>query len=165
LQDRKATPNQTSTIPNWAIRLLVEARVGHLACSTKDGRPLVIPVCFTFHEAAIFSAIDEKPKRAPPFALRRISNITENPKVCFTVDQYSENWRRLQYVLVDGLATVLSGGKEFTRVISRLRRKYKQYRSMKLESRPIIKIKPTHIVAWTAKGIRSPGTLKPKAYH
>jgi PPOX class probable F420-dependent enzyme len=138
--------------------------VGHLACSTKGGKPLVVPICFAFDGSKIYTAIDEKPKSTEPFSLRRVSNIIQNPNVCLIVDEYSEDWRKLQYVLVDGTAAVLNKGREFEGAISLLRKKYQQYHTMKLETRPIIQIKPNRIVAWSSKTLKLSKTLKPKRY-
>jgi PPOX class probable F420-dependent enzyme len=122
-----------------------------MACSTKDGKPLVVPICFTFDGSSIYSAIDEKPKSTDPFSLRRVLNIIQNPNVSLIVDEYSEDWRRLQYVLVNGTAAVLTEGREFDVAVILLRKKYRQYHMMKLEIRPIIEIKPNRIVAWRAQ--------------
>jgi len=149
--------------PKWALESLAEARVGHLACSTKDGKPLVIPICFVFDGAMVYSSIDEKPKRARPHALRRVSNIIENPNVCFIVDDYAEDWHRLAYVLVIGSAAITERGKVFRHAIALLRKKYRQYRVMKLETRPLIKIKPIRVIAW--KPLKISRTVKPKEYH
>jgi len=134
----------------WVRNLLTKARVGHLATSTKEGRPLVVPICFAFDGIAIYSVIDEKPKRVNPRAMRRVLNIVENPNVCFVVDQYSEDWRKLRYVIVRGKAAILTKGKEHSTALLLLRKKYQQYHSMNLDDRPIIKIRPTHIIAWNA---------------
>jgi PPOX class probable F420-dependent enzyme len=158
LQDENHSPPE---IPKWAYDSLAGARVGHLACSTKDGRPLVIPICFAFNGSTIYSAIDEKPKHARPFGLRRITNIVENPKVCFIVDKYSEDWRTLQYVLVEGTAAVLTEGNEFEAALSMLRKKYDQYLPMKLETRPLIKISVGRVITWRASQQKSEG-IKPK---
>jgi len=148
--------------PAWALHSLVKARVGHLACSTKYGIPLNVPICFAFDGSRIYSSIDEKPKKAAPLALRRVSNIKENSNVCLTVDKYSEDWRKLQYVLVLGRAKVNQQGKKFPEAIALLRKKYRQYNSMKLEMRPLITIQPVRIVAW--KPLTTPRTVKPKEY-
>jgi PPOX class probable F420-dependent enzyme len=160
LQDKEH--NLTAQPPAWALRSLFRARVGHLACSTRDGKPLLIPICFAFDGSMVYSSIDEKPKRVRPLALRRVSNIIENPNVCFIVDEYAEDWRKLQYVLIVGHAAVIKQGKKFTEAIALLRKKYKQYNSMKLENRPLIKIKPFRIIAW--KPTRLSRTVKPKEY-
>lgn len=136
----------------WARKLLVESRLAHLATSTNRGKPHVVPVCYVYDGASIYSAIDEKPKRASPNRLRRILNILENPQVSFLVDQYGEDWSELRYVIVRGSAGIVREGEEHRGAVALLRNKYPQYRSMKLEGRPIIKIEPDSIVAWSASG-------------
>jgi PPOX class probable F420-dependent enzyme len=114
---------------------------------------------------AIYSAIDQKPKRMKPFALRRVRNIVENQNVCLTVDEYDEDWRKLRYVIVQAKATLLTRGREHRAALSLLREKYRQYHYMELESRPIIKIKPLRITAWkTTVSSPSSRTVKPKEY-
>ena len=140
----------TLTSPAWALKSLAKARVGHLATSTRKGKPLVVPICFALGARAIYSAIDQKPKRMKPLALRRVRNIVENQSVCLTVDDYEEDWKKLRYVIVLAKATLLTRGRERRTALSLLRGKYRQYRTMELESRPIIKIKPRRIIAWQA---------------
>jgi PPOX class probable F420-dependent enzyme len=114
---------------------------------------------------AIYSAIDQKPKRIKPLALRRVRNIVENQNVCLTVDDYDEDWRKLRYVIVQAKATLLTRGSEHRAALSLLREKYRQYRHMELESRPIIKIKPVRIITWKATpSSPSSKTVKPKEY-
>ena len=132
--------------PKWALELLEKRRVGHLACASTDGKPLVVPICYVFNKAGIYSAIDEKPKRTSPRRLRRFKNIIENSKVSFVVDRYSEDWRKLQYVIVDGSARIITRGIEFRAAVRDLRRKYKKYSEMRIEHRPIIKIEPFNVV-------------------
>ena len=132
----------------WAQELLREARIAHLATSTRSGVPHVVPICYAFHGSAIYSPIDEKPKRNPPQRLRRVRNILTNPHVCLVVDHYSEDWSELSYVLVRGLAELVPDGHEHAAAITLLRQKYSQYRSMQLERRPIIKIRITKVISW-----------------
>ena len=130
--------------------MLREARVGRLATAGAEGQPHVIPVCFVFDGRSIYSPIDEKPKRSSPRGLRRIRNIEANPRVALVVDHYTEDWRQLRYVLVTGSAELLEAGTEHARAIALLREKYPQYRPMRLEERPVIKITPGRVVAWEA---------------
>ncbi|MGD0423627.1 MAG: TIGR03668 family PPOX class F420-dependent oxidoreductase [Candidatus Bathyarchaeia archaeon] len=132
----------------WTLRLLRESRVGHLATCNLSLRPHVIPICFVFHNDAIYSAIDEKPKRRKPPGLRRIINIEANPNVCMIIDQYDENWRKLRFFIIHGKAKLIWLGEEHEQAINQLRRKYPQYRSMNLQSRPVIKIIPRRTVSW-----------------
>jgi PPOX class probable F420-dependent enzyme len=132
--------------------MLRRARVARLATADERGRPHVIPVCFVFDGRAIYSAIDEKPKRVSPRALRRIRNIEVNPHVALVVDEYTDDWRRLWYVLVRGTADIIGpGGREHAMAIARLRRKYPQYRTMRLEDLPVLRITPDRIVRWSAQ--------------
>jgi PPOX class probable F420-dependent enzyme len=137
----------------WIKEFLRQARVGHLATSTKDGTPHVVPICYAFDSKAIYSAIDEKPKQVTPAKLRRVKNIIKNSNVALIVDLYSEDWRELQYVLVQGVAQIVQGGKEHEYAISLLRQKYPQYHSMNLEDRPMLRINPSRIMGWKAKGL------------
>ena len=136
--------------------MLREARVGRLATAGAEGQPHVIPVCFVFDGRSIYSPIDEKPKRSSPHRLRRIRNIEANPRVALVVDHYEEDWRQLRYVLVMGSARLLETGTEHARAIALLRQKYPQYRPMRLEERPVIKIMPAHVIAWEAGSARLP---------
>ena len=132
----------------WTVKLLHESRIGHMATSTKDGRPHTVPICYVFNGKTIYSSIDEKPKRVSSGRLRRARNITQNPRVCLVVDTYSEDWKKLRYVIVHGLATIISGGNEHKRAIALLRRKYRQYRKMHIEEHPVIRICPVRIIGW-----------------
>ncbi len=141
------------SVKGWAQKLLVESRLAHLATVSKHGSPHVVPICYAYDGSAFYSSIDEKPKRSEPSGLRRVLNIAENPHVSMVVDHYVEDWSELKYVLVHGLATVLHQGAEHNQAVSLLREKYSQYRGMKLEERPIIKIEPIRVIAWTASKI------------
>lgn len=134
---------------------LHRARVGHLATADRCGRPSVVPVCFALDGSGIVIALDEKPKRVRPRQLRRVRNIQENPHVALVVDHYEEDWRRLRYVLVLGTAELLDPGtSEHAAALRRLRRKYPQYRAMRLEERPAVRITPHRVVAWAARHAR-----------
>ena len=130
--------------------MLRSARVGRLATADAAGRPLVVPVCYAFDGEAIYSAIDAKPKRATGRGLRRIRNIEENPSVSLVVDEYDEDWARLRYVIVEGQATLLTGGEIFGRAVDLLRAKYPQYRAMGLDRAAglVISIAPARFLSW-----------------
>ena len=50
-------------MPAWARELLEHARVARLAYADVEDRPRVLPVTFAVAGGAVWSAIDEKPKR------------------------------------------------------------------------------------------------------
>jgi PPOX class probable F420-dependent enzyme len=133
-----------------ALRLIRSARVAHLATADAGCRPHVIPICFVYDGKHFFSPIDEKPKRMAPRQLKRLRNIRDNPHVGLVVDHYDEDWSKLAYMLVMGTARILSSGQRHRKAVRLLRHKYPQYRSMAIDDRPMIVIKPGHIVTWSA---------------
>ena len=122
-------------------------RVARLATADARGRPHVIPVCFVFHAGCFWVAIDEKPKRT--LRLKRLRNIAENPRVALLIDRYDDDWNRLAYVLVEGEASLAAGSLQPS-VLSALRERYPQYREMRLEERPLIRVQPEKVVSWGA---------------
>jgi PPOX class probable F420-dependent enzyme len=124
------------------------ARVAHLATADSSGQPLVIPICFVFDGEEIYSPIDEKPKRIAPRKLKRLRNIKENSQVSLVIDRWHEDWRKLAYILVSGRARILLSGQKHRRAVSLLRRKYRQYRSMAIDQRPMIVIRQLNVKVW-----------------
>ena len=124
------------------------ARVAHLATADDSGRPHVIPICFAFDGKEIHSPIDEKPKKTSPLLLKRIRNIQSNPHVAVVIDRYAEDWLRLAYVLIRGRANILMRGARHKKAVLLLRKKYPQYRKMRLEERPVICITRTGWKSW-----------------
>jgi PPOX class probable F420-dependent enzyme len=124
------------------------AKVARLATADDKGRPHVIPICFALDGKELYSPIDEKPKKTAPLRLKRIRNIRANPGVAVVIDRYDENWERLAYVLITGRAKILMRGARHQRAVRLLRKKYPQYRKMRLEERPIIRITPTGYKCW-----------------
>lgn len=126
-----------------------EHRVARLATADGDGRPSVIPICYAFDGETIYSPIDEKPKSVAARRLKRVRNIEANPHVSLVIDDYSDDWSKLVYVQVRGLADVMPPGHvEHARAVELLREKYPQYLAMAIEQRPIIKITATQIKRW-----------------
>ncbi len=105
-------------------------------------------------ESALYSAVDAKPKRAAGGDLRRIRNIRDNPKVSVVIDHYDEDWSRLSWVVIDGLADVLTDGAEFTRGAELLLAKYPQYRAMGLPrgAGMMVRVQPTRVNHWSFAG-------------
>jgi PPOX class probable F420-dependent enzyme len=126
------------------------ARIAHLATADRNGQPHVIPICFVFDGKYFYSPIDEKPKRVAAAKLKRLKNIAENSNVAVIIDHYEENWRKLAYVLVSGKARVLLRGANHRKAVRLLRRKYPQYRSMAIDQRPLIVIRPKRMTGWAA---------------
>jgi PPOX class probable F420-dependent enzyme len=134
------------------IEFLNSLQVAHLATVDGLGAPNVVPVCFAVHHDAIYIAIDEKPKRKQPSSLKRVSNIAGNPHVCLVADRYDDQWQRLAWVQVHGEATLVEDRLERSEALRVLRQRYAQYRSMDLESRPLVRIRPSRVNIWSIDG-------------
>jgi PPOX class probable F420-dependent enzyme len=151
-----AAPAESATVADVSIDLfrprqlafLEAARVARLATVDELNAPHALPICFVVLDRLIYTPIDEKPKRGDPRSLRRIRNILANPAVCLVVDRYEEDWSRLAWLQVRGDAHLVEVEDERRRAFSALREKHEQYRSMELESRPLIRITPRRIVSW-----------------
>jgi PPOX class probable F420-dependent enzyme len=131
-------------------------RVAHLATAGLDARPVVVPICYVFDGQKIYSPLDRKPKSIEVRSLGRVRNIEANPQVSIVIDDYSEDWSKLEYVLISGVAEVVEPGDdggEHTRAMLLLREKYSQYSSMAIETRPMLRISPSRIKVWRS----SPG--------
>jgi len=134
-------------------RFLVSHRVAHLATADERGRPHVVPVCFVVVGDRIFIALDEKPKSVAPGALRRVRNLLAQPEVALVVDDYSDDWERLAYLLLRGTGGLIDpADPEHAEVVRQLREKYPQYRAMRLDERPLIRIIIQSARAWSMSG-------------
>lgn len=129
-------------------RFLATQRVARLATVSANGKPHIVPVVYTYDGKHVYIVLDEKRKRVAPLRLKRARNIAANPYVSVLVDRYSEDWRKLVWVRVDGVARILQRGKAHDRAVALLRAKYPQYRKMKLEARPVIEIAVRRVVGW-----------------
>ena len=127
---------------------LVAQRVARLATADAKGAPHVVPICYAFDGHVLYSPMDRKPKSVEPRGLKRVRNIAENPRIAFVVDEYSEDWSALAYVLIHGTAEILERGEERDRAESLLRDKYPQYDSFLDPGCMVLKITPEKVVSW-----------------
>ena len=141
-----------ATVSPEAQAFIQSQRVARLATSDGAGQPHAVPVCFVYDGAHFYTVIDQKPKRSAPLQLKRIRNILANPKVALILDRYREQWRELAYLMVQGTARIIESGPERDRATALLREKYPQYRTMVLESAPVIEITPRRFIPWGALG-------------
>src|SRR5690242_19351779 len=95
-------------IDQRTIEFIQHHRVAHLATVDVNQQPVVVPVCYVFDGENIYSPLDEKPKSVAPAALKRVRNIQEQPQVAMVIDDYSEDWSELAYVLITGSAQIIS---------------------------------------------------------
>ena len=78
------------------------ARLGYV---DEDDHPRVLPVTFAVAAGAVWSAIDEKPKRSPEPA--RLRHLRRRPEAALLVDVYDDDWTRLAWVQLLGRVDVV----------------------------------------------------------
>ncbi len=126
---------------------LSAARVARLATTDPDGRPHLVPIVFALEGDTLYSAVDRKPKRSSK--LRRIENARVRPDVTILVDHYEDDWDRLWWIRLRGLARVLDDGDERDRALALLQEKYPQYRTEPPDG-PVLAVDVTEVREWTA---------------
>jgi PPOX class probable F420-dependent enzyme len=135
-------------LPAWARDLLRDARVGHLGLLDDRDRPRVLPVTFALEGGALYSAVDDKPKRVAPAKLARLRYLRRNPAASLTVDRYDDDWSRLAWVQVICRSELVEA-KSAPAAIEALREKYEPYRGA-APAGPLIRLIPTQLLFWSA---------------
>jgi PPOX class probable F420-dependent enzyme len=123
-------------------------RIGHLATADSRAVPHVVPVCFGLSDGRLYLTIDQKPKRDRGRPLKRLSNITDNPRVAIVFDHYDEDWQRLAWVMLHGRAEILTAGIEHDRAQALLRSRYRQLDAMQIGQLPVIAIHIERVASW-----------------
>jgi PPOX class probable F420-dependent enzyme len=138
------------------IRRFLEAhRVGHLATVGPGAMPHVLPVCYALDAQAVYFVADLKPKRRPARTLQRLANLRLHPQAALVVDDYSDDWTRLAWVLVRGPAGPVTDPGVHADALARLRGRYPQYGAMPLDdvdAHPIVRLVPATVRSWRASG-------------
>src|SRR5215216_5324943 len=93
-------------LPLWATELIKSERVARLAFVDDRDRPRVLPVTFAMAEGAVWSAIDDKPKRSEEPA--RVRYLRRRPEAALCVDRYDDDWSRLAWVQLLGRIEILA---------------------------------------------------------
>ena len=126
--------------------MLETERVGRLGLLDEDGGPRVLPVTFAVSGGRIWSAIDQKPKRAGEPA--RVRFLRRDPRAALTVDRYSDDWDRLAWVQVLGTVRVLDVS-DGAQGLAALSGKYEQYRDRPPPG-PLLALEPQRYLWWRA---------------
>lgn len=155
----------TPRFPQGAQRgFVAAARQAVLTTTARSGRPRPVPVCFVLLDrpdatgamrvTRLYTPLDEKPKQSPdPYALARVRDIVARPAVSVLVARWDEDWSRLGWIRIDGLAALVEpptahDGSEHAAAVGALRAKYPQYLGQALERRPLIRIEIQRTMAW-----------------
>ena len=138
-------------IPPAVEEFIERARVARLATVDFASKPHLVPVVFVFDANHFFIPVDEKRKIAKPEKLKRIKNIKHNPDVALLIDNYSEDWTKLAFVMIQGRASIASktqGNFQLREAYKKLTIKYLQYEKVGVGEMCII-IAPEKVASWS----------------
>ena len=128
------------------------ARIARLATIDSEFKPHLVPVVFVFDGNYFFIPVDEKRKKtAKPEKLKRIRNIQDNPNVALLFDEYSEDWTKLAFVMIQGeafIANKIEGNIQVREAYKKLMTKYIQYQKVGIGEVCII-ITQKKVTSWS----------------
>jgi PPOX class probable F420-dependent enzyme len=133
-------------LPGWARELLAAERVARLAFIDDRDHPRVLPVTFALAEGAIWSAIDDKPKRSREPA--RLRYLRHRPEAALCVDRYDDDWDRLAWVQLLGTVSIVDIDAA-PAAIAALTARYAPYRERRPPG-PLLRLEPARAVYWRA---------------
>jgi PPOX class probable F420-dependent enzyme len=130
------------------------ARVARLATVDPENKPHVVPVVFVFDGIYYYVPLDEKTKRYKVEDLKRVKNIKRNPNVTLLIDEYQEDWTKLNFVIIHGKASLVCKGGQDNGLLEKahnlLYKKYHQYQTLGM-GESCIKIRPERTFRWRNK--------------
>jgi PPOX class probable F420-dependent enzyme len=133
-------------LPGWARELLAAERVARLAFVDDRDHPRVLPVTFAVAEGAIWSAIDDKPKRSREPA--RLRYLRRRPEAALCVDRYDDDWDRLAWVQLLGTVSIVDIDAA-PAAVAALTARYAPYRERRPPG-PLLRLEPERAVYWRA---------------
>jgi nitroimidazol reductase NimA-like FMN-containing flavoprotein (pyridoxamine 5'-phosphate oxidase superfamily) len=124
-------------------KLLTRERVCRVATIGAGGRAHVVPVCHVLADEKVYFGTGSNSQKA--------RNLKANPHLAVLVDLYSEEWRFLRGVMVQGTARLIQRGPEFRKIRALLYEKYPQYpddSALDESDDIIVEVTPVRIAAW-----------------
>jgi PPOX class probable F420-dependent enzyme len=141
---------ELNRLPPWALELLETSRSAHLGLLDDRDRPRVLPVTFALSGGALWSAVDDKPKRVPPERLARVRFLRRRPEAALTVDAYDDDdWTRLAWVQALGTVAVVDAD---AAALAALQAKYAPYRE-RPPGGPLLRLEVERALCWRANPI------------
>lgn len=136
------------TLPDWARALLAGERVARLAYVDERERPRVLPVTFAVGGESVWSAIDDKPKRAAEPA--RVRCLRRRPEAALLVDVYDDDWTRLAWLQLLGRVELLAV-EDAPEGMDALAGKYARYAELTPPG-PLLRLRVERALHWRAAG-------------
>ena len=128
--------------------------VARLATAGNDKQPHLIPFCYAYDGRHFYFVVDQKPKRQTGKPLKRIQNMLENPQVALVIDDYSDDWSQLAYVMVRGTSALVEDEAEYDRSLALTPRAISAVSEMELifGHNSMVRITPKKVNAWGKVG-------------
>jgi nitroimidazol reductase NimA-like FMN-containing flavoprotein (pyridoxamine 5'-phosphate oxidase superfamily) len=123
-------------------RVVALERVCRVATVGRAGVPHVVPVVHVLAGDKLYFASEGDAKK--------VKNLRANPRVAVTVDVYSEDWKSLKGVAIQGTAAVLGDGPRFRKMRRLLYEKFPQYPAEAALGKGdvIVEVTPRHVFSW-----------------
>jgi nitroimidazol reductase NimA-like FMN-containing flavoprotein (pyridoxamine 5'-phosphate oxidase superfamily) len=118
-------------------------RVCRVATADGRGRPHVVPVCHVFENGKIYFGSGND--------AGKILNLRANAQIAVAVDSYTDAWRYLRGVMVQGAAALIARGPRFRAIRTALYAKFPQYATdaaLAQSDSVIVEVTPVHIYHW-----------------
>jgi len=126
---------------------LSSARVARLATVDAHAVPSNVPICPLFVDGKLYIGTEANAKK--------VRNIKAIPNVALAFDDYSENWKQLRGIMIQGRATIMGSRGRDSKRFRELRRKlYSKYPQFEVSSplnegeSSIIEVKPEYKLSW-----------------
>ncbi len=124
-------------------KLLSRERVCRVATVGHGGVPHVVAVCHVLADGKVYFATEN--------GSQKVRNLEANPHMALLVDLYSEDWKVLRGVMVQGTARLVRRGPEFRKIRGLLYEKYPQYpqeAALEESGDTIVEVTPVRVSSW-----------------
>ena len=133
---------------------LEKGRIARLATVDQKNSVHLVPIVFANRGNTIYFVIDRKTKTGRE--LKRLKNIYETGRASLLIDNYSENWEELSFLLLTCSATVIGHGASLSEkrfAAKELKRKYAQYARgdyfpENIDAAIFVRLEPQKAVFW-----------------
>jgi PPOX class probable F420-dependent enzyme len=136
------------------IKYLRRGRVGRLGTFDQSNRAHLVPIVYASVGNNLFFVVDNKKKRGD--TLKRIRNISYTGKATLLVDNYSENWVALSYLMIFCKAAIIGPDERMNEKMAAaksLKKKYIQYQKggyfpKNIHQAIFVKLEPQKAIYW-----------------
>ena len=136
-------------------RFLDTRLVGYLTTVDAGGAPHAVPVCFVLSDETAYVVSGAERNRAGGRLDKRLRNLARNPRASLAADHYEDDWDRVAWVRVDGLAEVFTSGGEHAEAVRLLRERYPQFDDMDLNGAPMIALRIDRVLSFGPLAVTS----------